>query len=301
MPEKEVWFTPNLGSTDLVALFERPAEWSKARGQIHVFKFYSQQVVAETPAECPECGNNILPNLVRAGAFSRLRQDAIAVAIEAGAIKEWGCRATVTARVARTALANVAANGGTVRDLAMDEPLLGGESCGYTLAESASVTADFVRQAGAGARVGDIEPYPRFDAPTLQTWLRALMERGVKPAFFHLDVDRERATRIGADVERDLKTLRDFSESAKIPFGVIFWSDQVGSNRAYYEDTMAWVVRVGGTIGMPEHSLFQSWVEAPDGTRRMPVNLPEGDPGAYAHTRLVNDGLKVLRAYATIR
>lgn len=38
-PEKEVWFTPNIGSPDMLDLFTRPEQWSRARSQVRVFKF----------------------------------------------------------------------------------------------------------------------------------------------------------------------------------------------------------------------------------------------------------------------
>lgn len=293
-----MWFAPNLGSPDLLDLFSRPNDWVKARGQIHVFKFDSQQLTAEAPGQCPVCSRNRLSNFTSVGAFAQLRDRGIAIAIDAGAIKEWGCTADVTGGVADRAVRNVEANGASVRYLAMDEPLLGGESCGYALAEAAAVTVDFagrMRASHPTLAIGDIEPYPRYSASTLKLWLRTLGERGFKPAFFHLDVDRERAARLDADVEGDLRALRDYCRSADVPFGVIFWSPAL-DNRAYYEDTLGWLTRVGAAVGMPQHAIFQSWAEAPDGTKVVPGNLPEGDPKAYAHTRLVNDGLKLLRA-----
>src|SRR5436309_193134 len=74
-------------------------------------------------------------------------------------------------------------------------------------------------------RVGATEPYPYFSAPTLLTWVSTLRQNGFTPAFFHLDVDRAYAGRIGADVAGDLALLRASLEGQGIPFGVIFWSD----------------------------------------------------------------------------
>ena len=62
----------------------------------------------------------------------------------------------------------------------------------------------------------------------------------------------------------------------------------------YYNSTMQWVQTVRGAIGVPQHSIFQSWILNGDGVLDVPINLPENDPTIYSHTRLINDGLAVL-------
>lgn len=54
-PRRQVWFTPSIGSPDMVELFTRPEAWPKARGRIDVFKFYAAQVLDDAVA-CPACG-----------------------------------------------------------------------------------------------------------------------------------------------------------------------------------------------------------------------------------------------------
>jgi len=39
--EDQVWFTPNIASVDMLDLFSNPEQWTSARSQIDVFKFYT--------------------------------------------------------------------------------------------------------------------------------------------------------------------------------------------------------------------------------------------------------------------
>lgn len=293
-PRPEVWFTPNLGSRDMLELFTQPRQWRGARASTDVFKFYQAQVLAERAQDCLPCGANLLPNFRQVDAFATLDDWGIHVALEVGAVKEWSCAAALSADLTLQALANVEAGGGTVRYLAMDEPLLGGEACDLGLNESAAQAAEFMRIVRARhprLRIGDIEPYPRFLAPVLMGWLGALKSKGARPAFFHLDVDRARAERLGVDVSADLRALEAFCLVQGIPFGVIFWSAESSTDRAYYDDTLGWTRAVHGAIGVPGHSVFQSWALSPAGAREVPANLPEADPEAFSHTRLINDAL----------
>jgi hypothetical protein len=65
----------------------------------------------------------------------------------------------------------------------------------------------------------------------------------------------------------------------------------------YSEDALRWTQSVADALGgFPEHTIFQSWVASPDGAQRLPINLPEDDPAAYSHTRLINQGFELFRA-----
>jgi hypothetical protein len=303
-PEKEVWFAPNIGSPDMLDLFTRPEEWPRARAQVRVFKFYEQQLLAPADVGCEACGPNVLPGLEGVGAFARLSGWGISVAVEAGAVKEWGCTADATAPLALRAVTSVESRGARVDSLAMDEPILGGEACSVSLPETADRTAEFVRRlrsARPALRVGDIEPYPHLLAPALVAWLQALQARGVRPAFFHLDVDRREAARLGTDVAGDLAMLQKVCASLGIRFGVIVWGQDGTSDRAYFEDVLAWVRTVSEAIGRPEDMVFQSWIEGEGGREDIPVNLPENDPAVYSHTRLLDDSLALLGQFEASR
>jgi hypothetical protein len=294
----QVWFTPNLASADMLGLFTHPEQWSRARRSISVFKFYQSTLRADSPADCPECGGNILPALVRVDAFNKLNSWGVSIGIEVGAVKPHACAESASWPLALDAIGRVEANRAVVSMLAMDEPIIGGQACDLSLDETAIHTAAFAQQALAGRphmRVGDIEAYPSSSVPTLLAWLAALRIHGFTPAFFHLDVDRAHVARIGADVSGDLRTLRSAVEAEGIPFGVIFWSEVSTSDADYAADVSAWVSTVQTAIGQPTHSIFQSWAVSADGARRVPTNLPEADAAEETHTRLINDGVTVLR------
>jgi hypothetical protein len=293
-PPRQVWFAPNLGSRDLVDLFLRPQQWPGARAAVDVFMFYAGQLRAERPEECANCGPNLLPALLQAQAFHRLREWDIEVAVETGSIKQSGCAGEFMADSARQALDNVSAGGGEVRYLIMDEPLLGSADCQLTTAESARQVAAFtraLRESHPGVAVGLVEPFPLFSVPRLVDWLERLDGEGARPAFFHLDVDRRHAKRDRVDVATALRLLEGYCRLRGIPFGVIFWGHEAASDRAYYDDTLAWVRTVHRAIGWPQHSVFQSWAFSADGSQTVPANVPESDPAAFSHTRLLLDAL----------
>lgn len=300
LPAEQVWFAPNMGSTDYTDLFAHPGNWVQARSNVDVFKFYNQNVL---DIECDICGDNTLPAFRSVDAFRQLETWGVATAVEVGAVKEWGCTGDQEFRNADAAVRNIEANGGRVAILAMDEPLLGGQhevggvSCGYDVEQIGAATANFMNQvatAHPSVVVGDIEPYPIFSVEYLEAWIVELERQGVKPAFFHLDVDLERLRVEGQDVEADLVELDRFMESRDIAFGVILTSNwrQAGSNRAYYQSTMRWAERVAAAVGRPSHLIFQSWQgPAPSGAHEIPSNLTETDE--FSHTRLILDGLPI--------
>ena len=297
----QLWFCPNPES-DLLGLFTEPDGWIHARGKMEVFKFYDAALRATTPDACPICGGNILPNLEAVDAFSKLSDWGIDIAIESGAVKHWGCMADVTSQVTSEAIQNVASRGGSVRYVSMDEPYIGGEmdvggeSCHYSMEQSAAQTAEYIRLLEADhptVLIGDIEPYPYFSVAQLAGWIEALEGLGVTLPFFHIDVDRRHAESDGVDVAADLQALESFCEERGIVFGVIFWGQANASPQAYYEDTARWVDTVKGALGLPSQVIFQSWTWAADGSP-LPPNLPECGTIVYSHLQLVDEGWRIL-------
>ena len=334
-----VWFAPNEGSVDLLRLFTHPNEWASAREQVDVFKFYTGQI-ATTRQSCRgsvRCGSNYIDNLAHAKAFERLKEWGIEIAIESlypeprtylGTSKcARGPKIVELATAVATELIHsVESNGGTVRYLAMDEPVRKWypEAIHFarnvpvtrpclvgTLTELADDVASHVRQIEAahpGVRVGQVELYPEVGVAQLKEWITELEKRDIKLPFLHLDVhghriDTYRARGVPLDVAKDLKELKAFLEQRKIAFGVIFtdirWQQRLGSgydDETYYEQTMEWVRFVHSAIGAPSDAIFQSWVPTPDrkGQKRMPNNLPEQGDSVYSHTQLIREGMTAL-------
>jgi hypothetical protein len=292
---QQVWFTPDVGSRDMLALFSQPQLWPRSRARVTVFKFYAGQVLASRTADCPICGDNLYPNFIQVDAFRRLRSAGIATAIEVAAVKPAECTAEESIPYTLRAIENVAAAGGRVSYLAMDEPRVSAAACGQSTDDAAAQVADFVRRVRAAhpdVIVGDIEPYPLFSVAETQAWLDAVQAQGVTLGFLHLDVDRVHAARVSADVSGDVLSLSTLCRQRALPFGVILVGVDGSTDQSYYDDVLAWAGTLATAIGRPDHIVFQSWVAAPDGSRTVPINLPENDPAVFSHTRLILDGLQ---------
>ncbi len=102
VPTDLVWFGPNMGSPDFADLFSKPEQWSEARSQINVFKFHTQNVLVYP---CKICGDNTLNSFVEVQAFKKLTEWGIAIGVDVGAVKEWGCTGTEEFHVAKKPLA----------------------------------------------------------------------------------------------------------------------------------------------------------------------------------------------------
>jgi hypothetical protein len=306
-----VWFGPNVGSPDLLDLFRHPDQWSRTRQTVGVFQFYAQQTVSDAAA-CPTCGPNILPNLAAVDAFGQLGQWGTAIAVEIGALKYYACDADTAAHNADAVIAAIESQGGKVRYLSMDEPYIGalatvdGRSCHLPMASAAQQTAQYIRevqQRHPGTLVGDVEPYPYFSIDQLIAWEDALADNGATPAYLHLDVDRNDVKNRGSNVTGDLQRLKSALAARHIPMGVIFMGLEIelprdagpSSDQAYHDTVMSWVQTTHAAIGVPEHSVFQSWVFIAGGNT-VPHNLPET---GWGHTRLIDDGWALLSPNGT--
>ncbi len=303
---ERVWLAPNVGAPDLRTLFTEPEAWPMSRRRVGVFQLYHGQLHATDDAQCRHCEGNVRPNLVAAGAFDRLREWGMKIAMEAGAVKHHTCSGERAAEVVADAIAQVESSGGWVDYIAMDEPYIGGEmvagdgsSCRYSRDQSADETARYVarlRELEPGVQVGDIEPYPYYRVPQLIGWVDALHARGVQLAFFHLDVDRNHVRQIRADLIGDLRRLRQAMSDRGIPFGVIFNAHEIevpagpNEDRVHHEAVMRAVHDAARSIGSPDHAIFQSWFRRDD-RNVVPRLLPEA---GWGMTRTVKDGSDVL-------
>ena len=279
-----VWFAPNLGSLDLLELFRQPELWPEARTHVDVLQLYAQHL-ASTAEECPACGPNLRRGFLDAVAFDRLAAWKLDLAVETSALKDWGCRAHPHVTQLDTAL-RVA---GRVDWIVLDEPRLGADACGLSVAEAAREVAGVVaaaRRLAPRARVGLVEPWPALSVAQIGEWLDALAAHGATVEFLHLDVDRRYARDKGLRVAQGLQDVAHLAGRRGITFGVILWGD-AHPEAAYAREVRGWAREVDDALGWPEHVIFQSWAAAPDGTRRVPVNLPEDEPGT--HTNLVRE------------
>src|SRR5215469_3569268 len=169
--------------------------------RVRACRFFAFDVaqLLTAPNVCGTCGQNTEPNLAAAGAFSKLNQWGLDIGINVPAVKEWACTADLTSAFDIPPIQAAQSNGGVVSYLAMDEPFIGGQhvvngrSCNYTMQQSATQTAYFVklmRSFSPTLQIGDIEPYPYFSESQLESWITTLQTDGVNLPFFHLDVDQ---------------------------------------------------------------------------------------------------------------
>lgn len=303
-PETDrVWFAPGPGTIDYVRLFERPDEWRRARQLTSVFKFYQQHTQAPPPSIV---GPNNYEALARAGAFRTLTQWQIKIALEVGAVKEFYCTRDATGmnQAIAASIASVravAAAGGTVSYLALDEPFLSGQTtvCGGPALEP---TADrlltygrALTQAFPAVRIGVIEAYPSFAPDAFDAMLRLLAARGVKPAFLHVDVDLHALRQGRDDFARDMRRLQAICHEHGVLFGFIVWGYNGDTDVLYARDTSRLTGELADTFRweqMPDHVIFQSWAVSSAGLLITPQNLPEDRP--YTHTQILWSGWRRL-------
>jgi hypothetical protein len=354
--DRQVWFSPNMGSTDFLQLFTRPDQWADARAKIDVFKFYTGHVASggQSCKGTVRGGSNYIENLIEAKAFSRLKKWKVDIAIESlypFPVRSAGNPPKImtgkeavayAAMISKELIHNVQSNGGTVRYLVMDEPIRkwypqvsclrsrGKKPAGMydTLGKLADDVAEYIKRMKSehpSVQIGQVELYPEVGVDQFKEWIVELTKRDVSLPFLHLDVhqgrvDSYRSFGMHIDVAQDLKALKSFFEARKVAFGVIFtdltWQHYKPGNyndKIYYDNAIKWTRRVKAAMGEPDHSIFQSWAivftkrtymkipqeerirEFEKRTQKIPVNLPENDPSVFSHTRLLIEGLGILR------
>ena len=349
--QDQVWFTPNIGSVDMLDLFESPERWATARSNLQVFKFYMTQVGSDgwscTVMPHANCGDNHLQNFIDNDAFSKLDSWGIDIAIEsffAGPVASLDpivCTSdeqvfNLTLNGTANVINNVNANGGTVRYLAMDEPirqwyptqyyiLTGQPDPRPCLTDSLDVLADhvaayilFMQDALPSVLIGHIELYPEVGVNQLKEWILALEERGVALPFLHLDVHGPRVTQyidfgIDVDVAADLIELESFLTERNIALGVIvtdinwdaqLWEEGEYDDAAYFSRTMEWVNELIPVAESIDHFVFQSWVfpyyTTGPGPNQIPTNLPDDDVALPTHTRLITTAVPILQGETAV-
>jgi len=302
-PNTKVWYGSNVGTPDLLTMFEDLSAWTDARGRLSVFQFYAQQLLADETSQCPMCENNILPNLVSRGAFSVLKSHGIQVAVEKGSVKDWDCDARKNEQIARDLFQRMKNVGAQVDIIAMDEPYVSGvtlckmgeDPTAVNIARYAqNVRASSLEIQSRPVSIGMIEAYPHFDVNAVERHIIQVTQAGADIDFLHLDVDRNAIKNQKIDdarLARELQHIWQLCQDRNIEFGVIFWGQEGKDAIKYRSNVMDWVIKEKKLVGRPDHVIFQSWEQGDSSgqVRRVPNNLPETD--IYSHTRVMIDGL----------
>ncbi len=338
----KVWFGPSLGSADMLQLFTDTTQWDSSRSKIDVFQFLTHHVNS-WPCMGDLCNSNTLTNFAQVQAFTKLDEWGIDICIEGAGILpqtpygtpvDCSLEMQVAAQNAFNwtvdAIINVQDNGGTVRYVAIDEPIRrwyspiyppsGGPECKTeSLAEIAAMVADFITQMNNAAPsiiVGQIILYPEVDVEGIKTYVVELENLGINLPFIHLDVHGLRIIDYAgpiygrvtlAQLKADLLELETFLHAHNISFAPIlidlsFTTQlfQFGeyTDEVYYEGAIDWINEVNSAIGQPDHLIFESWARPQYSDTNLvsvitPINLPENDNSIFSHTRLINEGLTI--------
>jgi hypothetical protein len=284
-------------------MFERPEEWDRARRLMNVFNITQQHTFPRGDAIV---GPNTYDALVRVDAFRTLVRWGKKLSIGVGAVKEFYCTddaSGMNEAIGNTlaAVAAVTSAGGKVDYLSMDEPWVSGRAkkCGgpalEPTADRVALYMTSVNRAYPNTQIGLIEAYPFSSADAIESMLALLQARGVRPAFLHMDVDWHSIT--ADQFVRDMARLQTVSHSRSIPFGIIITGYNGDADPLFAVDAAGIAHLVARTFlrwaDMPDHVMFDSWVESKTGLRITPSNLPETNP--FSHTGLMLDTFRYLR------
>ncbi|MCU0506746.1 MAG: hypothetical protein MUE82_13480 [Chloroflexi bacterium] len=288
----QVWFAPlapippqpwrpYIGATDWKALFAADAPWPRVAGRTHVFKYYTEWIDPRTT------GGPTDAEMRREVAALKARDIAIAIEAsplvveECGGGEGFGPGAADVVRIIR----RIVAAGGSVRYIALDEPVAGGavndgkNGCSWPLERTARQVADFVRGVHAvypSIVVGDIEPWPYVSTELLGRWLDAYEKTAGSPLpFLHLDLDWQA---LGTDWPARVRAVKQDARSHGTRFGLIY-------NGGHETTDAAWLAAAEEHLlafeidgdGPPDDVIFQSWYEKPD------RSLPEAGPSTFTH------------------
>lgn len=286
----QVWFAPLpswndlpfTGATDYKALFDANAAWPRVAGRTHVFKFYTQWITQ------PHAGAATDAELRRE--FAALKARDIAIAIEFGPLTpEGGCGVAVEgfmggAQQALLVIGRIASLGGTVRYMALDEPLYGAvfydgkNACHWTVEKAAREVARFVREVHAvypSIVIGDIEPLTGDGtAARYEEWMAAYRKAAGAPLpFFHLDLDWGRVDWSAGSLQ-----LQAYARGHGVRFGIIYNSALASSDAEWLAAAQVHILtnELDGA-GPPDDAIFQSWTDHPDRV------LPESGPITFTH------------------
>lgn len=284
-----VWISPPASDNgrSLRELFERPEQWTQARAGTDVLfytdlNFQHQFSDDELRAWLPKLG-----------------QWHVKLALEVGAVKEWGVTGQKTFQAEQPLWERIQRLGGPIYAVAMDEPL----SCVRQLIKkpddyAVTETADYVarvRQRYPKMLVGDIEPYPSISLADHLKWIDALQgrlaQRHVRGLdFYRLDVDGNNLLVAPSSGSwREVTQIERHCHETGLPFSLIYWAaDYPELKRRGLADDSTWYVSVmqqgydyalvGGT---PDQYVIESWVGAPAAC------LP--DTSGFTFTRTVRD------------
>jgi hypothetical protein len=267
------WCHPNIGSKDLLTLFDDPSRLA----QVDVFGLYVQSILTDTPNA--QLGPNVYPALVEHDVLRKLAAAGIPLSLELGVVKAGDCDGKNNLHGMQTALQRVHDAGGVVGYLAMDEPLTASQQfCGGNQDACADAVATFIHSVAAlddTIHVGWIEAWPEVAYDHMAAFLAKLDTRDALPKCWHLDIDWTRAKKEKLDPVRFLHDCQALAESYGIALGVMVNStvDPIADDATHAANLAALTTKLHGILPDAAHVIVQSWATRTGGTQDVPNNL----------------------------
>ena len=259
------WFGPNIGSADMVRIFDDPAT---LKG-IEVFSLYAQNILS---ADTSQLGGNTFDALQANHAFQKLKQAGIPLAIEGQSLGDLA------------AVQKITDVGGHLTYYSYNEPLadlLDRPTPGVTFETKLADFIEFTKQANAlGIRVGWLEAWPRTDFATQEKFLRGYVAGGYVagecvPAYWHLDIDWNLASDKHLSISGHIASCQALADEFHFPLGVFLAGYQQATDAHYVDEVDILARELWGIAPAIAHVVVQSWaVRKPgSGKQDLPANF----------------------------
>jgi hypothetical protein len=273
---RRYWFQSNIGSKDLLDLFDDP---SHLMG-LDVVVLYAQHVL--TDVSTPQLGPNTWPTFVAHEAVRKLKDAGRPLVIEMGSVKDGDCQALANIAGMQEILQRVHDAGGQVAAFSADEPITNSRACHQSLAQTAEGHATWthaVRALGP-IEVGWLEAWPAASLDEQRLFLQELKAHDALPDYWHLDINWK-------DAEHQHKNPAAFIDAAKvlaaqygITLGIFVNStvDPIPTDLQHHQNLTALAQKIYGLVPDIAHVTVAAWAHrvSPDpthATQNVPNNL----------------------------
>jgi len=261
MPTKtqRFWYGPNIGSLDMVQIFDDPATIA----QFGVFGLVTENILNLGTA----IGPNTFEALQANHAFQKLKQAGVPLVIEGGSLTDL------------EVVSKIRGVNGEVTYFSYSEPLTYPQGLPYA-AVLDKVVIFYQEAAKLGVAMGLLEAWPATDLATIDRFLNDLVARDAKPPYFHCDTDYNRAQHEGKDTVHAIRHLRQTCDQLGIIFGLFVNStvDPIPTDAQHAANIKALAVKIHGLMPDLPHVHLAAWARrVKDGPQDVPNNFgPNG-------------------------
>jgi hypothetical protein len=273
---RRYWFQPNIGSKDLLDLFDDP---SHLLG-LDVVVLYAQHVL--TDVATPQLGPNTWPNFVAHGSVQKLKESGRPLVIEMGSVKDGDCQALANIAGMQEILQRVHDAGGQVAAFSADEPITNSRACHQSLAQTAEGHATWthaVRALGP-IEVGWLEAWPAASLDEQRLFLQELKAHDALPDYWHLDIDWNRAQHEHKNPAAFIDAAKVLAAQYGITLGIFVNStvDPIATDLQHHQNLIALAQKIYGLVPDIAHVSVAAWAHrvSPDpthATQNVPNNL----------------------------